>query len=386
MKILYHHRTASKDGMDVHITELIAAFKALGHEIILVGPDRSQNTEFGAGGGIVQTIRNFLPRFVSEILEVAYDRVAFNRLEEAYLQHQPDLLYERSNLFLSAGKRLKKKYGVPFFLEVNAPLAEERAAHGGLTLKSFAQAQEASVWCAADAVFPVTHVLAKKLEQAGVLSDHIYVTPNGVNPDVFNDQVDGHGVRKEYGLGSAVTLGFTGFVRPWHGLDKVLSVLATSEVLRDVHFLIVGDGPVRKDLEAMAKALKIQSRVHFTGLVARDQIAGYIAAFDIALQPDVTEYASPLKMFEYLALGKTIIAPNTPNICEILRDQVNACLFRQGDEQDFLRVLEQLVANAEQRSIIGHQAAETIFEKKYLWKENARRIAELASNRVETPQ
>ncbi len=75
------------------------------------------------------------------------------------------------------------------------------------------------------------------------------------------------------------------------------------------------------------RRLGIASRVHFTGIVERDDVAKYVAAFDIALQPAVVAYASPLKLFEYLALGKAIVAPGQPNIREILTHEKNALLF-----------------------------------------------------------
>jgi glycosyltransferase involved in cell wall biosynthesis len=72
----------------------------------------------------------------------------------------------------------------------------------------------------------------------------------------------------------------------------------------------------------------LQERVTFTGVVPRERIPEYVAAFDIALQPAVVPYASPLKVFEYLALGKAIVAPRQPNIEEILTDRLNAfCLI-----------------------------------------------------------
>ena len=72
----------------------------------------------------------------------------------------------------------------------------------------------------------------------------------------------------------------------------------------------MGDGPAYKDLESYAlKENIIQSGVTFIGPVTRENIPKYIAAFDLALQPDVTDYASPIKLFEYMAMGKGVIAP-----------------------------------------------------------------------------
>lgn len=327
MKILYHHRIAARDGMDVHKTELIKAFRALGHEVVEVGPGPQQKAKFGDGGGIVDVVRRFLPRIASECLEILYDHIAWRRLEKAFLREKPDFLYERHNLFLSAGKRLKEKYGVPFYLEVNAPLAEEREKTGGLSLKRFAHDQEGAVWRAADRVFPVTHVLARSLTAKGVEESRIEVIPNAVDPEVFHPDIDGNPVRTKYGLQHAVVLGFTGFIRDWHGLDQIIDALPDLAREEDVHVLIVGDGPARAALETQAEERGVAERIHFTGIISRAEIPNYIAAFDIALQPAVTPYASPLKLFEYLAMGKMVLAPDEENIREVIEDGKNGLLF-----------------------------------------------------------
>lgn len=220
MKILYHHRIAARDGMDVHKTELIKAFRQLGHQVIEVGPSVQQKVEFGAGGAWVDMVRRHLPKLAAETLEIIYDYFAYRRLKKAYLTHHPDILYERHNLFLSAGMRLKKKFNIPFLLEVNAPLAEERNLNGGLALARFAHRQEGAVWCSADRIFPVTHVLAGYLTSKGVEESRIKVIPNAVDPEVFYPGVDASPVRQKYSLKDATVLGFTGFIRDWHGLDK----------------------------------------------------------------------------------------------------------------------------------------------------------------------
>lgn len=331
MKILYHHRIAARDGMDVHKTELIKAFRELGHEVIEVGPIAQQRARFGDDGGLVDAVRRHLPGFASECLEILYDQLAWARLKKAYLREKPDILYERHNLFLSAGRRLKERYGIPFYLEVNAPLAEERARNGGLSLKRFAGEQEGAVWRAADRIFPVTRVLAGYLTAKGVSKDRIEVVPNAVDPKVFHPGVDGTPVRTKYGLEGATVLGFTGFIRDWHGLDQIIEALPELVSEANVHVLIVGDGPARETLEKQAAEGGVSDRVHFTGIVSREEIPAYIAAFDIALQPAVTPYASPLKLFEYLAMAKVVLAPDTENIREAVEEGINGILFSPDD-------------------------------------------------------
>jgi glycosyltransferase involved in cell wall biosynthesis len=368
MKILYHHRIAARDGMDVHKSELIKAFRALGHEVVEVGPSTHQKAKFGDGGGLVDVARRFLPRIVSEVLEILYDRHAYRRLEEAWLLEKPDFLYERHNLFLAAGKRLKEKYDMPFYLEVNAPLAEERSNNGGLALSKFAHAQEGAVWRAADRVFPVTQVLAGYLEAKGVDTARIEVMPNAVNPQVFHRGVDGSPVRARYGLEDALVLGFTGFIRDWHGLDQIIAALPDLAADKNVHLLIVGDGPARAGLEDQAVRTGVAGRVHFTGLQSRENIAPFIAAFDIALQPAVTPYASPLKIFEYLAMGKLVLAPDMANIREIIEEGVNGLLFPLTSDEDGDTLTKAIAQALDNKDIAQRPSDERT------WRDNAARI------------
>jgi glycosyltransferase involved in cell wall biosynthesis len=104
-----------------------------------------------------------------------------------------------------------------------------------------------------------------------------------------------------------------------------------------------------------------------------------VAAFDVALQPAVVSYASPLKLFEYMAMGCAIVAPASPNIQEILTDQENALLFTPGDTQAFADAVEKVCQNSQLRKSIGQRAMDTIVTRGFTWENNARRVAELFS-------
>ncbi len=111
-------------------------------------------------------------------------------------------------------------------------------------------------------------------------------------------------------------------------------------------------------------------RITFTGLVARDRIPDVVAAFDIALQPDVVAYASPLKLFEYMALGCAIVAPDVANIREILSDGKNAVLFNANDDA-FRAAIERLSTDPALCARIGMAAKALVIDRPYSWDNNA---------------
>lgn len=377
MKILYHHRIRSKDGQYVHVEEMIGAMKALGHEVVLVAPAAMEKEEFGADAGMVAWMKRHLPRILYELLELSYALLAYFRLRRAVRTHRPDCLYERYNLFLPAGVWLKRRYGLPMLLEVNSPLYQERARYDGIFLQRLAQWSQRYTWRGADYVLPVTRVLGDMVAAAGVPEARIQVIPNGIDPARFATAADTETAKRMLGLQGRMVLGFTGFLRNWHGLDLVLDLLAhdTAETAR--HLLVVGDGPARADLEAQARRLGIADRLTITGIVGRDEVARYIAAFDIALQPAVVAYASPLKLFEYLVLGRAIVAPAQPNIMEVLEDGVNAALFDPERPQALAEAIERVSRDAGLRARIAAGARASIDKQGLTWRRNAERVSQL---------
>jgi glycosyltransferase involved in cell wall biosynthesis len=379
VKILYHHRVGSRDGQAVHIDELIHAFRALGHDVVVVAPPGFELSPIGHESRLAAWIKQRLPRVFFEVLELFYNLPAYLRLRRAVHGLRPDLIYERHGLFLIAGTLLGKRRSIPTFLEVNSPLARERAQFGGLTGKALADRLEKWAWRTAAHVLPVTEVLAKMIRDVGVPRSHVTVIPNGIDPDRFRCEGSAEGAKAAIGLSGKIVLGFTGFMRSWHGLETVVEILAQPETPPDLHLLLVGDGPEKPLLERRASDLRVTNRISFAGLVGRDDIAGYVAAFDIALVPKVVDYASPLKLFEYMALGKAIVAPDQPNIREVLTASIDAVLFDPGEPREMANAIVRLASDTELRDRLGKAAQATINARNFTWRANAERILALAT-------
>ncbi len=379
MKILFHHRIASRDGQSVHMDEMIAAFRDLGHEVVLVGPPLHERSAFGGQSRMVAWLKRFLPAAVYEILETGYNIKAYVRLRAAYRAHRPDVIYERYNLYTLAGVWLKKTHGVPLVLEVNAPLAEERTRYGGLSLRRLALWTERAAWRGADYVLPVTEVLAGHVRRAGVPDQCIRVIPNGIDPKRFAHAPSRDEAKRRLGLSGRIVLGFTGFVHDWHGLDRVVDLLAETRSDPPLHLLVVGDGPGWPAVAGKAKARGVEDQVTALGVIGRDAVAECLAAFDVALQPAVTPYASPLKLFEYMVMGGAIVAPDMPNTREILTHGQDALLFDPDRRDDFIRSVRLLCDDPVLRARLGDGAQGTIERKGLKWTVNAERVLALCA-------
>lgn len=376
MKILYHHRIASKDGQYVHVEAVVGALRTLGHEVIVTGPAVAEGQGFGGETGWVRWLKRWIPGALYELAECGYSILDYFRLGRAIRLHHPDFVYERYNLFFVSGLWARRRYRLPWLVEVNAPLLDERSTHGGLKLRRLARWTERSVWCGADHVFAVTQVLAQRIEREGVEPERLSVTPNGIDPVLFKGLTTRAEAKTRLGLEGKVVLGFTGFVRAWHGLERVLDVMRRLHF--PSHFLVVGDGPARGALEQRAQALGLGPDITFTGVIDRTRVIDFVNTFDIALQPDVVAYASPLKLFEYLAAGCAIVAPDRPNIREILVHDVNAWLIDPDNAESLVHGISRLASDPALRQRLGNAAKATIAQRHLTWTGNAERIVACA--------
>lgn len=373
MKILYTHRIASKDGQYVHVKELTDALLEQGHELVWVTPTIQEDSGFGSEAGIVDKLKAKLPGWVYELLELGYSLLTFWNLALTILKEKPDVIYERYNLYSPAGIVASKLFKLPLLLEVNAPLYEERKKYSGIAIDWLAKRVEHFTWKHASVTLPVTDVLANSLRDAGVPETRIEVVHNGINQNVF-EEIKAY----QRPVSSTINIGFVGFLNKWHNLDMALE--AIREVADyPVMFTCIGDGNdnIREHLEDKAKNLGISDKVNFTGLLNRDEVFQYTRDFDISLQPAVTPYASPLKMFEYMAVASLVIAPNSDNILEILSDK-SALLFENGNFDDFKNKLIHAITHLQELQPLRDQIRADIDIKKFTWQDNAKRVVHLA--------
>lgn len=376
LRILYSHRILSKDGQGLHIDAIVAALQAEGHEVLVVGPGGYDGVTLGGENRLLALLRRWMPPAVMELVELAYSAPAYLKLARAAAAFRPDIIYERYNLFYIAGALLARRHRLPFLVEVNAPLADERAQFGNLALHGLARWSEAFVWRSATNVLPVTEVLARHVAAAEVPAERIVVISNGINPEEFSQAQPSNAEEKP-----ELVLGFVGFVRPWHGVDAVVRAIADWRGQPRLSLVVVGEGSVRQELEELAADLGVSEQVRFTGLADRQDVFRHIETFDIALQPAAVAYACPLKILEYMAAGRAIVAPDQPNLRELLDNGRTALLFdptREPAGEAMRDAVQRLARDPALRARLGAAAQAEIARRDLTWVGNARRIVGLA--------
>ncbi len=343
--------------------------------------------------GLASRAASHLPLPLREGLELGYNAVAYRRLSKAIRELKPDFVYERYAANTFAGLAAARRHGVPFVLEVNSPLALEKARHDGLFFQGLTRAVERRLCAGADVTIAVTRVLAGILEEQGVPAGKVVVMPNGVRSGFGNrrDGGDGAAFRHAHGIPLDVPVaGVVGWFRPWHDLERLVAAVASPEWRQArIHLVLVGDGPALPGLrELQAASPELGSRLVLCGAVPREEIESALAAFDVAVQPAVTPYACPMKILEYMAAGRAIVAPGSANVRELLTDGETALLC-PGDEnptaEDLGRAVLALVRDPHLRKRLGAAARSRLHEQGWLWEENARRVEELIHQNHQRP-
>jgi glycosyltransferase involved in cell wall biosynthesis len=162
-------------------------------------------------------------------------------------------------------------------------------------------------------------------------------------------------------------------LRDWHRLDLVIEALG-SPALSGAHLVLVGEGPAVPALVEQARRAGVEARLHLAGPRPHDRVPALLPAFDVALVPAINPYASPLKLFEYMAAGLAVVAPDQPNLREVLADGENALLFPPGDGPALAAALGRLARAPELRARLGRSARASVEQRDLTWRANARRV------------
>lgn len=384
-------------GASIHVRELSTALAGQGHEIEIVTCRAGGDAPAGFTvpvheldierperllTGSLQDDPGSSEPMAKEIRAMLYAANLRYRVLPLLRRMRPNALYERYSLLGTAGVEIARELGIPHILEVNAPLSEEHARYRGSAFPQMIRSTERRILAAAGQVIAVSEPLGQWLVESGVDPGRVTVAPNGVDVDRFAAGRGGK-VRRQLGLDDRPIVGFAGTLKGWHGTEtlvRAMGQLARNRgVDRTPHLLIVGDGPQRLNLEGAAAAAGVDGLVTFTGTVPHHEMPDYLAAMDIAVAPyDATPdfYFSPLKLFEYMAAARPVIAAGIGQIRDCLHDGVTGLLYPPGDVDALARRIGALADDPERRRMLG-EAAQAEVSANRTWSRNARIVVDL---------
>lgn len=372
MKIIYHHRTQGEEPESIHITAIVDSFRALGHVVEVVGPSARDLNTAGSNAGMLAKIKNRMPGLLFEAAQVFYNIVVFFRLWRWVAKVKPDFIYERYALYSFAGVLLSKVLNIPLILEVNTPYAHAWAKYYKVYFPKLAEAVEKWMINNALTVFTVTEAQKAFLAGLGINPSHISVCHNAINPTDFEDVLDRC---EEFGFAEhEIIVGFVGTMNRWQGIPIFKDVIP--EILKtysDVKFLLVGDGEFREDLETFLEHEGLANRVVFTGRVAHSEVPSLLALINIAVLPNSNDYGSPMKVFEYAAVGAAMVVPSVGPVKEVLVENETALFISPGSAGELRDCIKRLIEDEKLREYIGGNAKRYVLEN-HTWLENARKI------------
>jgi glycosyltransferase involved in cell wall biosynthesis len=343
----------------VRATALLDALQNLGHQLM-----RVEAASGPAAGAPVhayrQIVKRVLPRRLAMLLRdwgrIRYGRAYGTRLVQAAQEYRPDLILETHIAFSLAGKIASERTGIPLVLDDCAPAWEEEREYGvGLGQQAISIHRE--VTAQARLLIAVNQSLRRLLLEEGAAPEKVITIENGIDPTYFRPQMDISARRDQYHIPlDAMLLVFVGSFQRYHRVDLLLRAFQQISGSEKAHLLLVGSGQTYQECRDFAASLDLSSRVTFTGGVPYQEVASYIAAGDMAIIPATNDYGNPMKLYEYMALGKAIVAPRQPTIIEIATDGTDALLFEPGDLTSMTEAILRLLTNPDLRGQLGMAA------------------------------
>jgi len=390
MKILYlslDERTAidQTSGGVTHILSVIEAMRKLGHEVELVAATSArEGTVVGSFTGRWSIVKSVVPPrlwvLARDIYDTAHDSKNVERVERVIDDFRPDAIYERNSYLHHAGAEAARRKSVPYFLEINAPISEERRELFGAPLGWYHDRRELERARFANGIVVVSGVLRDMLVKKGIGSEKVAVFPNAIDPERFVDCAEkGRVLREKIGAKGPV-VGFVGSIAAFHGVARLIEAAAEIRPdFPDILVWIVGTGASLGDLKALAAKLELENNVRFEGRVPADEVPAYAAAFDIGMLPGTAYYTSPIKLFEYGAAGAPTIAPRTPAVREVLEDGVHAVLT--DSKEELAEAIKFLLNNPAEREKLARNLHRKVMTE-HTWEKVASGIIEFMSGRM----
>jgi glycosyltransferase involved in cell wall biosynthesis len=381
-KIVYVRATpgpgTQAGGAASHINGFIKAALTLGAHISLVSNDQIAGLDETA-----TPLKVIWPKPVGST-RAAFD--IYNNLlftNEAVLlieRAQPDFIYQRYSRFSWAGVEASLRTGRPLFLEYNGSEVWVGRYWDRVGSLGLLERYERLNLKAAARIFVVSEVERRNLLRAGVEDERIVVNPNGVDAERFQPNVGGERVRRELGVEAGETLvGFVGTFGPWHGVLVLAEAIKLLPKESRVRFLLVGSGVLRNDVERILREASVEHRVIMTGAVEHERVPALLDACDVLASPHVPLedgsefFGSPTKLFEYMAMGKGIVASRLGQIGDVLKDEETALLVEPGSAHELSEAIMRLADSRALRERLGAAARREAIAH-HTWMHNARRV------------
>jgi len=392
MNILFHHRTRGKGAEGVHIRGVTKGLRDLGHHVSVLSlpgaePEsngkqnniQSTSTKSTSKGGVLASIANltkYTPEFIFEFIEIAFNFLSLFRVKKALKESNADMIYERYSLFLFATVWWAKKNNVPIILEIN----DSSLVHRVRKLFFVSLARKFERWIFKNAtglVFISSEFQQIAQKEFGKIAPSV-VSPNAADLDAFilNDE-KAKELRQTLNIDDKVVIGYVGAFVHWHGIDWFVDMIVSKlKEYPNIVLLLIGDGVSYQPIKERVELAQVEDQVILTGRIEHSEVCTYLSAMDFGILPDSNNYGSPMKLFEFMAMAKGMVAPDFTPIAEVVKDNETSWLFPANDRQACIDKTLSLAENKTEQKKVGLQARHYI-ETERQWKHNAEQLLSL---------
>ncbi len=373
LRIAYLHYLLETDTALVHVEQFAAAARRLGHRVDVHAMNlapRSAAAAPGVRSQVRAALRSRLGRYLHEPKEWLWNARYVARETALLRSRPPDVLLVRNQGFIGSCAVVGPRLQLPVVLEMNAPVEESTLYLDEYVHLPWLPVQlERLKVHRADAITVVSSALKHHVvERYGAEHSKVVVVPNGADVQRFHPDV----ARDAAISPDGVRIGFVGSFRKWHGAELLARMIADVGAARpSSRFLLVGDGPEAGALRE--RIAPLGDRVTWPGQVAHGRVPGLIASFDIGVMPETTFYSSPLKVLEWMAAGRAVVAPAYEPLREVIDDGVHGLLFTPGDIEALTARVIALIDQPLLRQSLGSAAAARVRDE-LSWGHNASRV------------
>lgn len=252
-----------------------------------------------------------------------------------------------------------KLTGVPRVVRTVHGLREPMRGWNRAKFSAYEALDKAALWCFVDRVIAVSRSMAETLRQSGYRRSSVTHIHNGLDLQKVNAMRSRQDVRRELGIGSRAfligTVGRLSAVKGHADLLRAARLILQQEP--EARFLVVGGGPLREELTALAAELGVDHACLFAG--ARADVCDLVGAMDVFILPSLDE-GIPMALLEAMALGRPVVATRVGGVPEVIQHRETGLLVAPRNERALAGACLELAANREWGAMLGARARRVV--------------------------
>lgn len=224
-------------------------------------------------------------------------------------------------------------------------------------LKEFTSLTEGMMYRTADCIIASTPRIKNEAVRRGADPNRVFLSPNGVDPEVFRPQARDAGLASEFGIEPDDRLVvFVGSLFDFCGVESIVRRFENlASIAPNTKLLVVGDGPDRNRIEGLVRRMGLSQRVRLTGLRPFQEIPKYINLADVCVLPfdlnNVTRGIFPIKVVQYLSCGKPVLSTVLPGVRDFLPPEESGVIYAEPEK--FVSTLGNLLVDLGRAKMLG---------------------------------